>query len=272
VHGFPDDHTVWSSVATLLSDDLHLVAFDVRGSGTSCRPKDFRSYRLDQLASDIVAVADAVAPGERVHVVGHDWGSVQAWHAVSAPSARDRFASLTSISGGCLDHVPGWLRARLRDGASGRRAVASMWKSPFYMSFLQTPGVGNIACRTGVVDLAVEWALRFEAGTRPDTLSRHRARDNRDGLKIYTANLLPRLLRPRPRRTHVPVQVLVPRRDVFITPQTASLGAAWASQHIVYDVEGGHWAAAFNPGPIAARIAEFVHAIEANPANRSAYS
>jgi pimeloyl-ACP methyl ester carboxylesterase len=139
VHGFPDDHTVWSSVANLLSDDLHVVAFDVRGSGTSGRPKDLGSYRLNQLASDIAAVADAVAPGKRAHLVGHDWGSVQAWHAVSAPGARDRFASLTSISGGCLDHIPGWLRARLREGASGRRAVASMWKSPFTWAFFRCP-------------------------------------------------------------------------------------------------------------------------------------
>jgi pimeloyl-ACP methyl ester carboxylesterase len=140
------------------------------------------------------------------------------------------------------------------------------------MGFLQMPGVGSLACRTGLADLTVKWAHRFEAGSRPDTLSRHRARDNRYGLKIYTANLLPRLSRPRPRRTDVPVQVLVPRRDVFITPHTASLGADWASQYLVYDVDGGHWVAAFNPEPIAARIAEFVRAIEATPANRSASS
>lgn len=272
VHGFPDDHTVWSSVANLLSDDLHVVAFDVRGSGTSGRPKDLAAYRLDQLVRDIAAVADAVAPGARVHVVGHDWGSVQGWHAVSAPGARDRFASLTSISGGSLDHIPSWLRARLREGASGRRAVGSMWKSPFYMGFLQMPGLGSLACRTGLADLTVEWAHRFETGTRPHTLSRHRARENRYGLKIYTANLVPRLLRPRPRRTDVPVQVLVPRRDVFITPPTASSGAHWASQHIISDIDGGHWVAAFNPVPVAARIAEFVHAIETTTAKRSASS
>jgi pimeloyl-ACP methyl ester carboxylesterase len=89
VHGFPDDHTVWSSVANLLSDDLHVVAFDVRGSGTSGRPKDLRSYRLDQLANDIAAVADAVAPRERVHVVGHDWGSVQGPGTQSVRPARE---------------------------------------------------------------------------------------------------------------------------------------------------------------------------------------
>ncbi|VFA91137.1 Soluble epoxide hydrolase [Nocardia farcinica] len=258
VHGFPDDHTVWSPVAAQLAKSFHVVAPDVRGSGGSDRPRRLTAYRLDQLACDIGAVLDAVAPDKRVHVVGHDWGAVQAWHAACTPSAEHRFASLTSISGGCLDHVPGWVLTQFRTGREGRRAVATMWKSPFYMGFLQTPVVADLACRLGLVDAVIEWAARFETGTRPTDMPRHRARDNRHGLKIYTANLLPRLLRPRPAPTRVPVQTLVPRGDAFVTPATATVGAPWASSHTVREIDGGHWVAAFDPAPVADAIADFV--------------
>jgi pimeloyl-ACP methyl ester carboxylesterase len=67
-------------VAAELESGFHVVSFDVRGSGGSDAPRRIRDYRLDQLADDIGRVIDAVAAGKKVHLLGHDWGSVQAWH------------------------------------------------------------------------------------------------------------------------------------------------------------------------------------------------
>ena len=83
VHGYPDDHTLWAGVATELAPRYHVVSYDVRGAGESGKPRNREAYRLDQLARDLAAVIDAVSPDRPVHLLAHDWGAVQAWHALT---------------------------------------------------------------------------------------------------------------------------------------------------------------------------------------------
>ncbi|MGX6448883.1 alpha/beta fold hydrolase, partial [Patulibacter sp. S7RM1-6] len=89
VHGYPDTSALWEGVIALLEDDLHVVAHDVRGAGESDRPRGLGPYALRHLAEDVRAVADAVAPGRRVHLVGHDWGALQGWEAAARPGVRE---------------------------------------------------------------------------------------------------------------------------------------------------------------------------------------
>lgn len=257
VHGFPDDHRVWDGVAAELESSFHVVTFDVRGSGRSGAPREIRDYRLDQLGDDIRTVIDAVAPDRQVHLLGHDWGSVQAWHVATEPRDR-RIASLTSISGPCIDHLPFWLGERMSAGPQGWRDALKMWKSPIYMSLLMVPGLAPLACRIGVVDGVIEWAGRYEATERPPQLPRHRARANRAALKIYSANLWPRVMRPQRRHAEVPVQVLAPRRDVFVASVTQTRIGRWAANRQVRSISGGHWAPAFTPAVIAEHVRTFV--------------
>ncbi|MFC9659669.1 alpha/beta fold hydrolase [Nocardia sp. NPDC127606] len=263
VHGFPDDQQVWIGVASELDSTLRVVTYDVRGSGESGQPTRIKDYRLDQLADDIGRVIDAVSPARPVHLVAHDWGSVQAWHATTDPAQRYRIASLTSISGPCLDHVPFWIKSRLAAGPSGWKDVLGMWKSPFYMGFFQLPWLAPLVCRLGLVDAAIALAARLEVGAPPADASTHRARDNRAGLKIYTANLLPRLLRPEQRTTDRPVQVVTPRRDIFITPASQTDLGRWAADSAIHAVDGGHWAPLFNPAAVADLVRTFVSEHEA---------
>jgi pimeloyl-ACP methyl ester carboxylesterase len=267
VHGFPDDQQVWRGVVDRLASSFHVVTFDVRGSGQSGAPRRIRDYRLDQLADDIRRIIDAVSPERPVHLIGHDWGSVQAWHVATDSDHRPRIASLTSISGPCLDHVASWAAQRLSAGPRGWRDLLGMWKSPLYMGFLQTPGLGSLACRLGLVDAAIGFAERFETGTRPTGMPKQRARTNATAVKIYTANL-PRIVRPAHRVTDVSVQVLAPRRDIFITPASQSVLARWAPDSQVHAVDGGHWAPAFNPTEIADRVSTFI-AVQTSLAARS---
>lgn len=257
VHGFPDDQTVWDAVAAELEYAFHVVTFDVRGSGDSDAPRRIRDYRLDRLADDIGRVIDAVAAGKQVHLVGHDWGSVQAWHVATEPT-QQRIASLTSISGPCLDHIPVWIGGRLAAGPRGWREVLGMWKSPLYMGFFQVPWLAPLMCRIGVVDAVIGLAERFETGARWPGMPRDRARINRAGLKIYTANLLPRLLRPQRRYTDIPVQVLAPRTDIFITAASQVRIDRWTANPRIHSVDGGHWVPAFNPAEIARHVRAFI--------------
>ena len=111
VHGYPDTHAVWDEVAARLAERFHVVRYDVRGAGASSRPFGRRRYTFEYLMADMEAVLDATAPERKVHLVGHDWGSIQSWEAVC--TTPDRFASFTSISGPCLDHVAHWTRRNL---------------------------------------------------------------------------------------------------------------------------------------------------------------
>ena len=56
-----------------------------------------------------------------MHVLAHDWGSVETWEAVCEPGAEEKIASFSSISGPNLDHLGMWIRASafLRVGSRG---------------------------------------------------------------------------------------------------------------------------------------------------------
>ena len=93
VHGYPDNSSIWDGIAERLAGRFRVVRYDVRGCGESETPKDRRDYSLDQLGADLAAVVRAVSPNVPVHLVAHDWGSIQAWHAVTEPEYAELFAS-----------------------------------------------------------------------------------------------------------------------------------------------------------------------------------
>lgn len=116
VHGYPDTSAVWLAVAERLAARYHVVAYDVRGAGASAAPSGTEAYRLERLVEDLAAVIDATtaaAPDRPVHLVGHDWGSIQGWEAVTTEPLAGRIASFTSISGPWLANVSYGLRKRM---------------------------------------------------------------------------------------------------------------------------------------------------------------
>jgi pimeloyl-ACP methyl ester carboxylesterase len=95
LHGFPEVSDCWDGVATrLAAAGYRSLAPDQRGYSPGARPKGRRAYRLDELVNDALAFIDAA--GAPVHLVGHDWGGIVAWHLASAHPERLR--SLTVLS------------------------------------------------------------------------------------------------------------------------------------------------------------------------------
>ena len=97
IHGYPDNHHLWDGVAAELGGRYNFVAYDVRGAGESERPSGRSGYRFPQLISDVGAVIDSLGVGQ-VHLLAHDWGSIQGWAAVTDDVVMSKVASLTSIS------------------------------------------------------------------------------------------------------------------------------------------------------------------------------
>jgi len=151
VHGYPDSSEVWLPLAKLLSDEFHVVAYDVRGAGDSDKPFFKGAYQLPQLMADFKAVIDQVSPNAPVHVVAHDWGSIQSWESVTDESLKGRIASFTSCSGPCLDHMGHWFRDRLRKPTA--KGLGEVFKQSFkswYIYLFQLPVVPNLIWRLGM--------------------------------------------------------------------------------------------------------------------------
>lgn len=251
VHGWPDDHTLWDDVVAELRDDFRVVTYDVRGIGGSDRPRGRAAYRLERLADDLSAVIDAVSPGEKVHVLGHDWGSIQSWHHVTSDQAPSRVASYTSISGPDLDLAGRWLRSRARGTLN---QVAHSW----YTFFFQLPLVPEATIRTGLLARS----LRRVVGEGAPVPVGGRD-EQRGGLALYRANMVQRtLLAPRRRTTEVPVLVLVAEDD-DIVGRDVQVGAArlGAANLRVRSIPGSHWVPRSHPDAIARELRAFVAAL-----------
>ncbi|MFC9966628.1 SDR family oxidoreductase [Nocardia ignorata] len=264
VHGWPDTHHLWDKVIPLLADRFHVVAYDTRGHGASTRTQRTADFRLDELARDFYAVIDTVSPDRPVHVLAHDWGSVQVWEAVCEPQAAERVASFTSVSGPNLDHLAAWVRDRL-----SRPTPRNVWQpltqlaSSAYTFFFMTPGLPRVTFNA----IGTEKLWQRVVSIMNDTpaanvkLGPTFRRDMVDGLLIYRANIVQRMLEPRERRTRVPVQLIVAGRDVAVRPAGYDDSRKWTDRLWRRDVPAGHWMPFSHPELLATATTELIDAL-----------
>lgn len=262
VHGYPDNHEIWLPLVRELAADYRIVAYDVRGCGASQVPKRLRDYRLEQLARDLEAVVKATSADRPVHLIAHDWGSIQSWEAVSEPRIQPLLASYTSISGPCLDHVGHWMRERLtlRRPKALLQALGQLLSS-WYIVFFHTPLLPELCWRLGL-DHAWPWLLRRLEGIRNLQASRTQRADGMRGVQLYRANFIRSLLRPRSRSTRVPLQLIVPLHDRFVRPQLFDDLQHWAPLLSRREVRAGHWQLLAEPTALAGWVREYVNKLE----------
>jgi NAD(P)-dependent dehydrogenase (short-subunit alcohol dehydrogenase family)/pimeloyl-ACP methyl ester carboxylesterase len=261
MHGYPDDHTVWDSVAAELALRYHVVSYDVRGAGESGKPRGRQAYRIDQLVRDLATVIGAISPERPVHLLAHDWGSVQAWHAVTGRGLPGRIASFTSISGPCLVHADHWFRTRLRRPTPrALRELISQLASSWYVGFFQLPLLPEWVWRTGLAGRA----LALVEGSSSPTVA-----DGVNGVALYRANMVPRLTAPQPRTTDIPVQVLAPQRDPYVSRSLQTDIGRWVPNLAVREMAGGHWLPRTHPHAVARCASELIEHVEGGPESRT---
>lgn len=269
IHGYPDNHRVWDGVAGELAGRFNVVAYDVRGSGTSSRPARRADYRLPQLVSDVGAIIDSLGVGQ-VHLLAHDWGSIQGWAAVTDDAVMAKVASFTSISGPHLNYAGRFLRSPRTPRAVLdvlKQAVASS-----YIWFFLCPVVPELAIRaraTGKVFAAVERIGRRRGSDRQRAATTRSIDDYLNGLNLYRANMpapffIP--VTPLP-QTRVPVQVLVARRDYFVSPALQRFTGSIPDGGRIVPIEGGHWVVTSHPDVVAGCTGEWID-LTAEPAGR----
>ncbi|MEO6085715.1 MAG: SDR family oxidoreductase [Umezawaea sp.] len=234
VHGFPDTSAVWDGVVAGLVGRFHVVRYDVRGAGGSGRPGDVGGYRVERLVEDLVAVVRAVAPGRKVHLVGHDWGSTQAWEAVAGHP--ELFASFVSISGPSLGHIADWIARNRWHPVK----VLNLVKHSWYIAGLRVPVLPELV-----------WRVR---AVRTRLNAQHRELVN--GLGLYRANFGGG--GPAPKKVVVPVLQIALRRDSFVRAGHLEAAEPWTSDLTRRSLHASHWAPRTHPEAVARMIAEFV--------------
>lgn len=203
VHGYPDSKEVWAQVAARLADRFHVVLYDVRGHGRSTAPRPLRGgFTLEKLTDDFLAVADAVSPDRPVHLVGHDWGSVQSWEFATVARTEGRIASFTSMSGPSLDHFGHWINTRLRRPTPRRVSqLLGQGAKSWYVYALHTPVLPELAWRGPLGKVWPRLLERFERVPADGYPTSSLPTDAAHGAWLYRDNVRARLRHPAPTLT-----------------------------------------------------------------------
>lgn len=256
VHGYPDTHTVWDRVAALLASRYHCVAYDVRGAGASDPPGDRAGYHLSRLRDDLATVVAEVSPDAPVHLIGHDWGSIQGWDAVIRASGDSsltaQLATYTTISGPCLEHVSAFRRTARAGDWRRRLEVLDQMRRSWYVFAFHVPWLPE--------RVLSRLSRRKLVGRDPralplaDTLPA----DSVHGLELYRANIFHREPLDRPPSTNVPVLLVVPTRDKYVSPAFTDDLGSFAHALTRVEIDAGHWVPRTHPDELADAIDEFV--------------
>jgi NAD(P)-dependent dehydrogenase (short-subunit alcohol dehydrogenase family)/pimeloyl-ACP methyl ester carboxylesterase len=258
VHGYPDRKELWTGVAQRLAGRFHVVAYDVRGAGESSAPRGPAAYDFERLGDDLLAVIDAVSPDAPVHLVGHDWGGIAGWELAAMPRLEGRLASFTTVAGPSLRVVAERVSDQLRHGRL--LAVAGTVRRSWYVLALCTPGLPTLVWRGVIGRRGWRRQLRYaEHVSLDDSYPMPTVADDAlHGVNLYRRNILLRRGSRAPSRpVTVPVQLIVPSGDHFISPRYYDGAERYAPQLRRRIVPGSHWSPLAQPELVADWIGEF---------------
>ncbi|GAA0465385.1 alpha/beta hydrolase [Parasphingorhabdus litoris] len=100
LHGFPSFWFSFLRQVEHFGGDYRVIAIDGLGAGKSDAPSNVEAYQLEAMGAHLAALLDHLGE-ERIHIVGHDWGS--AFAIGFAQSYPDRVLSVTGISAPALN-------------------------------------------------------------------------------------------------------------------------------------------------------------------------
>lgn len=240
LHGFPQTSQMWDAMTpTLTGAGYRLLSPDQRGYSPDARPPRISDYRIDRLAGDVLALADA-AGADRFHLLGHDWGGGIGWHLAATYPDRIRTLSVASTP-----HPRALMTAML-----GRQGLSSWYMALFQLPRLpeylltrnDSASLRRMAEQSGVAD--TDHVVRLFAQPGAATAS----------INWYRAMRSPSV--PAPGEVHIPVLYVWSDHDVALGRRAAELTRRWVSGDYRFEVMSGvsHWIPEERP----TELAEFV--------------
>lgn len=237
LHGFPQRGSSWDGVVgPLVAGGYRVLVPDQRGYSPGARPQNVSAYRLDRLAGDVLALADA-AGAATFHVLGHDWGAGVAWYLASRHA--DRVGTLTAVS---TPH-PRALLAALPRGQALQSWYMGLFQVPWLPEYLLRASDGALARRllAGAGAPDPEESVRLLADPAAATAM----------INWYRALRLPGA--PGPGKVAIPTLYVWSDGDAALGRRAASLTANWVTGPYSFVILPGvsHWIPEERPAELA---------------------
>jgi pimeloyl-ACP methyl ester carboxylesterase len=144
VHGFPESWFSWRhQIGPIAAAGFTACAIDVRGYGGSDKPHPVSAYGMEHMVADVAGLIEALSPGERAVLIGHDWGAPIVWN--SALVRPDRVRAVAGLS------VP-YLGAPTRSFREVFEEHFTAKNRFFYQAYFQDVGVAEAELEASVRD------------------------------------------------------------------------------------------------------------------------
>jgi pimeloyl-ACP methyl ester carboxylesterase len=232
LHGFPDDAQVWSEQIKYFQKKYLVIAPMMRGVNGSEATCNRSRYGLDAGTLDTLSILRHLDPdGEKnIRVVGHDLGSMYAWHL--APLLGKRLKGMVIINGG--HPLQAWERK------TNIRQLLKSW----YVALFLVPVVPELILKTfgkkllariqknnGVPEVKWEDAAATLAFT-PNTVKHYRG---------IAASFSAYVLRKDGFKLEAPLLHISSDHDAFVEPANLSELEKLAKHPTVRVIPGKHW-------------------------------
>ncbi len=227
LHGFPQRGSCWDGATPLLvAAGYRVLAPDQRGYSPGARPGAIVAYRMDRLAGDVLALADA-AGARSFHVLGHDWGGAVAWYLGSRHADRVRTLSVASTP------HPRAMIAAMRGSQALRSYYMALFQIPKLPEFLLRVRDGALLRRwlggSGLLDLDNAVKLLADPLTATGTINWYRS------MRLRNA--------PGAGRVSIPTLYVWSDGDLALGRRAATGTADWVTGPYQFEILAGasHW-------------------------------
>ncbi|OUS09032.1 hypothetical protein A9Q81_00340 [Gammaproteobacteria bacterium 42_54_T18] len=275
LHGYPDCSKTWDIQVEALKDDYCILCFDMRGVGHSTKSDNRGAYRMDKLLSDIEAIINTVAGQDgKVHLIGHDWGSVIGWSFITEQHYARRILSYTSLSGphlGLMMHLArkAFFSGNLTKVKDFSRQVVLSW----YIYMFNLPVLPEAVLKAFGLPL---WKkLLQENGVNPSSPYLDISQEEVNGitlnpLGLYRQNPWSPPKVPAPNGIKTPVQLIVATEDNYISDKIFSDYDRYVPSLTRQTLHAKHWAHHSRADEFNRLVSQFVQNIEQENNSRAA--
>jgi pimeloyl-ACP methyl ester carboxylesterase len=251
LHGFPEFWYAWrKQIEPLAKAGFRVIVPDQRGYNLSDKPRWVARYAINELVSDIVAIADQLGQ-EKIFLAGHDWGAAVAWSAALLHPQRVKKLVIVNLPHPSV--MRRFLKTRLRQ-----------MRRSWYILFFQIPWLPE----------RIFSALDFSLGTRallassrpgtfaPEDLAQYRAAWSQPGAVMGMINWYRAAARYRTpfedRTVRVPTRILWGEGDKFLMPEMAGESLRYCPEgELFLFPHATHWLQHEEPEKVFQLLVEF---------------
>lgn len=253
LHGFPEFWFCWHrQIGPLVQAGFRVLAPDMRGYNLSDKPEGIAAYDLDQLAADVIGLADRLGR-KRFFLVGHDWGGIAGWWI--AQNYPDRVEKFVSISAG---HPAQW--------REGMETNPAQHKKSRYVRIMQVPFLPEFGMRVqnyAPLAQAIQSTTRKGAVSAAD-VARYREAWSQKGAMTAMMNYYRAIYRRRfpdmaSYRIKPPTLLIWGAKDIYGEPELVDASIAMCDSGRMVQLDNAtHWTLADEPERVNALLLEFL--------------